>query len=213
MQRNLSDINFDYNGAPLIEDEIPKHPVSMFEKWYDDVLKTFNTQPNAMVLSTNGKNGFPQSRVVLLKEFSKEGFQFFTNYESQKGKGIKKNNKVALTFFWPELERQIRIEGLAEKTSAEISENYFNSRPIDSRISAIVSEQSKKVSSRDTLEKKVEAFKTKLGSKEPVRPENWGGYLVQPTHIEFWQGRPNRLHDRILYALKDDKWKISRLAP
>lgn len=213
MKKNLSDIKIDYNGDPLLEENLPVNPFILFEKWFDEISSTYNSQPNAMILSTQGKNGYPQARIVLLKEYSDSGFNFYTNYNSQKGKGITKNNKVSLTFYWPELERQVRIEGLATKTTENESDDYFNSRPYDSRISAIISDQSHKILSRKYLEDKVENFKTKLKDKQPVRPEFWGGYTVSPISIEFWQGRPNRLHDRILYKFKNDVWKIIRLAP
>ncbi|MFB6340607.1 pyridoxamine 5'-phosphate oxidase [Saccharicrinis sp. FJH62] len=213
MQHNLSDIQIDYNGDPLLEENLPDNPLTLFHNWFEQISATYNSQPNAMILSTQGKNGFPQARVVLLKEYSDKGFSFYTNYNSQKGKGIKKNNKVSLTFYWPELERQVRIEGLASKTTEKESDDYFSSRPFDSRISAIISDQSQKVPSRNYLDDKVEQLRENLKTTEPERPDFWGGYIVSPVSVEFWQGRPNRLHDRILYKLKSEKWKISRLAP
>ncbi|MFC0876096.1 pyridoxamine 5'-phosphate oxidase [Saccharicrinis sp. FJH2] len=213
MQHNLSDIQIDYNGDPLLEENLPDNPLTLFHNWFEQISATYNSQPNAMILSTHGKNGFPQARVVLLKEYSDKGFSFYTNYNSQKGKGIKKNNKVSLTFYWPELERQVRIEGLASKTTEKESDDYFNSRPFESRVSAIISDQSQKVPSRNYLDDKVEHLMENLKTTEPERPDSWGGYIVSPISVEFWQGRPNRLHDRILYKLKSEKWKISRLAP
>ncbi|MFB6317473.1 pyridoxamine 5'-phosphate oxidase [Saccharicrinis sp. FJH54] len=213
MQHNLSDIQIDYNGDPLLEANLPDDPLVLFHHWFEQISATYNSQPNAMVLSTHGKNGFPQSRVVLLKGYSDQGFSFYTNYNSQKGKGIKKNHKVSLTFYWPELERQVRIEGLASKTTEQESDEYFNSRPLDSRISAIISDQSQNVPSRAYLDEKVERFRSDMQNNPPKRPVNWGGYIVAPVSVEFWQGRPNRLHDRILYKFKGEKWKKSRLAP
>jgi pyridoxamine 5'-phosphate oxidase len=213
MNNDLSDINIDYNGNPLLEDNLPDNPLELFEKWYNDVRKTFNTQPNAMNLSTIGLNGFPQSRIVLLKQYSNKGFQFFTNYNSQKGLAIDKNNKVSLTFFWPELERQVRIEGIAKKTSVKESKAYFKSRPFESRLSATVSDQSKVIPSRDNLEEKVDSIR-KISSEKSLKcPEFWGGYSVEPKSIEFWQGRPNRLHDRIRYRKNEKGWHTERLEP
>ncbi len=166
-----------------------------------------------MSIVTNGADGFPDSRIVLLKSYNNEGFVFFTNYNSQKGQAIAENPKVSLHFFWPELERQVRISGIAEKTSIEESEAYFHSRPFESQVAAAVSDQSAEVPSRVYLEEKFDALKKELNGTNPERPKNWGGYLVRPVKFEFWQGRENRLHDRIVYELKDEDWIIKRLAP
>ena len=166
-----------------------------------------------MLLSTHGTNGFPQTRVVLLKDYSKEGLIFYTNYKSQKGVAIAIDNRVCLTFYWPELGRQIRIEGIAIKSSEEDSKKYFDSRPLESRISANISPQSRKIASRDLL---VEAYNKMLKNSENIKiekPKDWGGYLVKPTSYEFWQGGNFRLHDRILYSLNKEKWEKTRLAP
>ena len=170
-------------------------------------------EPNAMILSTVGKTGAPSARVVLLREVNQEGFIFYSNYLSKKGNQIEHNHQVALTFFWKEIERQVRIEGKAILINNQKSDKYFASRPIDSQIGAIVSPQSKPIPSRQYLTKLFSTFKKKNVDKIIQRPNHWGGYLVQPEMIEFWQGRPNRLHDRIAYYRKEDHWEILRLAP
>ncbi len=172
-------------------------------------------EANAMTISTIGLDGFPKSRVVLLKKYTAEGFIFFTNYDSEKGKSIIANPKVCLSFFWPNAERQVIIKGTAEKVSEEVSEAYFQSRPNGSKLGAIVSKQSKVISEdRNLLENKLKELERKYAGKEIARPKNWGGFLVRPFSIEFWQGRPNRLHDRIRYTWKDKyDWKMERLAP
>ena len=166
-----------------------------------------------MSIVTNGADGFPESRLVLLKGYNVDGFVFFTNYNSQKGQAIAQNPKVSLHFFWPELEQTMRIAGIAEKTSFEESETYFHARPFESQVAAAVSDQSAEVPSRAYLEEKFEAVKKELKGSNPEYPKNWGGYLVRPVKFEFWQGRENRLHDRIVYELKNDDWIIKRLAP
>lgn len=166
-----------------------------------------------MTVNTIGTDGFPKGRVVLLKKYDEYGFYFYTNYESEKGKAIANNNKVSLSFFWPNMERQIIIKGTAEKTSEADSINYFHSRPKGSQLGAVVSHQSEVVESREVLEKNLAELEKKYETKEVPKPDNWGGILVKPISIEFWQGRPNRLHDRIRYRLKDNDWVIERLAP
>ena len=168
---------------------------------------------NAMTISTIGTDGFPKGRVVLLKKYDEYGFYFYTNYNSEKGKSIANNNRVSLSFFWPNMERQIIIKGTVEKTSEADSTNYFHSRPKGSQLGAAVSHQSEIVASREVLEKNLAELEKKYENKEIPKPEDWGGFLVKPVSIEFWQGRPNRLHDRIRYTLKDDDWVIERLAP
>ena len=169
---------------------------------------------NAMTISTIGLDGFPKNRVVLLKKYTHEGFIFFTNYESEKGKAIAKNPNVCISFFWPNLERQIIIKGMAEKIAENLSDGYFESRPKGSQYGAIVSDQSTVIPSRDYLEDKLKALESEYEGKEIKRPDFWGGFIVKPISMEFWQGRPNRLHDRIRYALQEDyDWKIERLAP
>ena len=210
---NIADIRTDYKLKILDEKLIRNNPMVQFEAWLNEALDARVNEPTAMVLATASPDGFPSSRVVLLKAFSSNGFGFFTNYSSRKGSEISLNQKVALLFHWPELERQVRIEGLAKKTKTQISDDYFNSRPYESRLSAVISNQSQEVPDRDYLEKLWVLQQNEVIGKELVRPDYWGGYIVEPLRIEFWQGRPNRLHDRILFTLENEGWRISRLAP
>ena len=206
----LDSIRKEYRFTVLSEDSIDKNPFSQFEKWMKEALEAEVNEPTAMGLSAIGADGFPHSRIVLLKDFDDNGFTFFTNYNSLKGKSIQQIPAVSLLFFWPELERQIRISGFAEKTDATVSDRYFQSRPANSRIAAAVSNQSEKISSREFLENN---FETAKMIETTTRPEHWGGYVVKPLRIEFWQGRESRLHDRILYKKTGNLWTISRLAP
>jgi pyridoxamine 5'-phosphate oxidase len=209
---NLKDIRTNYSRATLSEKSL-REPFPLFEQWMEEAIEGMVSEPNAMMLSTVSEDHKPSSRIVLLKLFSREGFHFFTNYNSRKGKEIEANSQVALLFFWPELEREVRIEGIASQSPAEISDQYFGERPYESQISAIVSPQSEPVESRDALEK---LWKTKENSslgERLERPAGWGGYFVQPERIEFWQGRSNRLHDRILFVKDEEGWVVSRLAP
>ena len=204
--------SYDKNKLNLID--INSQPMEFFKLWFDDALKNNNIEEaNAMTLTTLGQDNFPKGRVVLLKSFTKEGFIFYTNYNSEKGVSIDYHSKVGLSFFWPPLERQVIIKGEIEKISPEDSDNYFASRPKGSQIGALISEQSKVVKSREILEIKMHIMEKKFSKKEIKRPNNWGGYLVKPKSIEFWQGRPNRLHDRILCILVKNIWDIKRLAP
>ena len=209
----LDSIRTEYKYAGLSEINIAQNPFSQFEIWMNEALKARVNEPTAMSVATLGIDGFPDSRIVLLKDFDENGFTFFTNYTSNKGKSIAKNPVVGLHFFWPELERQIRISGFAEKTSDSISDKYFYSRPVLSQIAAIVSTQSSKIASREYLDYQFKTFKETYNSENIKRPENWGGYLVKPVKFEFWQGRESRLHDRILYEKDNGNWLISRLAP
>jgi pyridoxamine 5'-phosphate oxidase len=198
-----------------LETQIPDDPINLFHKWFYEA-EEFDAadEVNAMTLSTIGLDGFPKARVVLLKKFNEDGFIFYTNYQSEKGKAILQNPNVCLSFFWPTVERQIIIKGTAKQTSEQISDNYFASRPEGSKLGAIVSAQSEVVDNRDYLEYSLSALEKEWEGKIIERPKHWGGFIVRPVEVEFWQGRPNRLHDRIRYQLqKDCNWKIERLAP
>jgi len=213
--KDLSDYRKSYEKSELLETNIPEDPINLFHRWFYETEEQSDIEEvNAMTVSTIGLDGFPKARVVLLKKFNEEGFIFYTNYESEKGKAIQANPHVCLSFFWHSMERQVIIKGIAEKTTAQLSDNYFDSRPDGSKLGAIVSKQSSVIASRLYLEDKLKELETEFAGKEIPRPPFWGGFLVRPTEVEFWQGRPNRLHDRIRYALQDDfNWKIERLAP
>ncbi len=192
---------------------MPQDPMQKFEEWMNEALTANINDPTALSVTTIGRDGYPQSRIVLLKDFNAEGFIFFTNYDSQKGQAILNNPSVSLLFFWHELERQVRITGSAERTKNEISDRYFQSRPLNSQAASIISDQSKKIRSREELENRFNELIKNPPEDHFTRPVNWGGFLVKPLKIEFWQGRENRLHDRILYEKFDENWQISRLAP
>jgi pyridoxamine 5'-phosphate oxidase len=212
--KDLSNYRKTYQKNALLETNVPENPMELFRDWFLDADKFEKGEANAMNLATIGTDGYPKNRIVLLKKFTWEGFVFYTNYNSTKGIAIKQNNKVCLSFFWQNLERQIIIKGNAEKLPENLSDGYFESRPDGSKIGAWASDQSKPIKSRDELDKKLKSFEEKFNNKEIPRPKNWGGYIVKPISIEFWQGRPNRMHDRILYSLqKDFEWKIERLQP
>ncbi|HTM97592.1 MAG TPA: pyridoxamine 5'-phosphate oxidase [Pedobacter sp.] len=209
----LQNLRQDYRTAELTEKEVDKNPIKQFEKWFSAALDAKLYEPNVMTLATADKSGKPNARIVLLKGFDNQGFSFFTNYLSTKGKELKKNPQACLVFFWAELERQVRIEGKVEKLDKEASEAYFHSRPQGSQIGAIASPQSQVISDRTDLEKKVEELTSVYENKTIPKPAHWGGYIVKPVSIEFWQGRSSRLHDRIKYDLINGKWQINRLAP
>ncbi|MES2617229.1 MAG: pyridoxamine 5'-phosphate oxidase [Bacteroidota bacterium] len=209
---NISELRKDYRLKELLEKDINPNPIEQFNQWFDEALNAQITEPNAMCLSTVHNNK-PSNRIVLLKEVKDNGFVFFTNYKSDKGKAIDQNPNVALNFVWLELERQVRIEGVATKVSAEESIAYFNSRPLGSRLGAIVSNQSEMITGREVLENRLKKLEVQYADATPEKPEYWGGYIVQPTMIEFWQGRSNRLHDRLVYNHVNGSWTISRLSP
>ena len=215
MKSDISNYRKSYLKGFLLEHEVLENPLKLFNKWFDEISETnLEIEINAMTLSTIDNDGFPRNRVVLLKYFSDEGFTFFTNYNSNKAKSILKNNKVSLSFFWEKMERQIIIKGSAFKTSKDISNSYFNSRPLGSKIGALVSSnQSSVIPSRSFLEDEFEKIKKQFKNCHISRPLNWGGFIVKPIEYEFWQGRENRLHDRIRYKKKDSKWIIERLSP
>ena len=212
---DLSDYRKSYDKSALLETSIPEDPINLFHQWFHEVEDFGGIEEvNAMTVSTIGLDGFPKSRVVLLKKYSEEGFIFYTNYNSEKGKAITNNPNVCLSFFWHSMERQVIIKGIAEKTPTNISDGYFESRPDGSKLGAIVSNQSEVIPSRVFLEDKLKQLELDSQGKEILRPEFWGGFLIKPVEVEFWQGRPNRLHDRIRYQLQPDySWKTDRLSP
>jgi len=215
MEKNLGDYRRSYEKSELNEEAISDNPMELFQKWFYEVEASNGIdEPNAMTLATIGLDGFPKSRIVLLKKFTHEGFIFYTNYASEKGKAIAANPKICLSFFWANMERQVIIKGEAFKIAANLSDGYFESRPIGSQLGAIVSNQSEVIASRMVLENALENLENEYEDKTIERPKHWGGYIVKPKVVEFWQGRPNRLHDRIRYSLqKDLNWKMERLAP
>ena len=212
---DLSDYRKSYEKSALLETSIPEDPINLFHQWFHEVEDFGGIEEvNAMTVSTIGLDGFPKSRVVLLKKYSEEGFIFYTNYNSEKGKAITNNPNVCLSFFWHSMERQVIIKGIAEKTPTNISDGYFESRPDGSKLGAIVSNQSEVIPSRASLEEKLKQLEFDYQGKEILRPEFWGGFLIKPVEVEFWQGRPNRLHDRIIYQLEPDySWQTERLSP
>lgn len=211
---NIADIRTDYTLKSFDEKDLLANAFEQFEIWFDEAIKAEVLEPNAMTLATISPSGFPAARIVLLKGIEANGLEFFTNYQSNKGHDMDHNNKVALVFFWPELQRQVRVVGTSQKMSDEKSDLYFNSRPLGSRIGAHASPQSKVIPSRVLLEESVKKMEALFNEEPLLRPVNWGGYVVNPISFEFWQGRSSRLHDRFLYTLQtDNNWKIERLAP
>ena len=214
MNKDLSNYRKSYEKSELLISNVPDNPLQLFQTWFYEVdASEAIDEANAMTISTIGLDGFPKSRVVLLKKYTHEGFIFYTNYNSEKGKAIAANNNVCISFFWHAAEKQIIIKGKAEKIAENLSDGYFESRPKGSQIGALVSNQSEIVA-KTTLEEKLKDLEKAYKDKDIPRPKHWGGYIVKPVEIEFWQGRPNRLHDRIRYQLQEDyTWKVDRLAP
>ena len=209
---DIKDYRTDYGKQELNRKDLPENPIQLFDAWLQEAMDTIEKDANTFTLSTIDANSFPSTRVLLLKEVTDEGFMFFTNYNSHKGKELEVNPKVALNFFWPSLERQVRIQGVVEKVSKAVSDAYFESRPYKSRVGAWASEQSSTLESRAYLEERYLHFSKKYTEYVP-RPPHWGGYLVKPQKIEFWQGRSSRLHDRFSFDFSKGKWTANRLAP
>lgn len=213
-QEDLQNLRRDYSLAQLSETTINSNPVKQFDIWFNEAIEAKLPEPNVMTLSTATREGVPSARIVLLKGYDNHGFVFYTNYLSRKGKEITKNPLGALTFFWGELERQVRIEGTIEKLSKEQSDRYFQSRPKGSQLGALVSPQSQEIASREVLESKMSQLEAEYADKDVPKPSYWGGYILKPRMVEFWQGQQSRLHDRILYKKIDNStWKTVRLAP
>lgn len=211
--KNIADIRTEYSKKSLEVSDVLPDPLAQFTLWFDEVLTSEVLEPNAMSLATVKADGKPANRIVLLKGIEEGGFVFYTNYNSHKGQELLRNPQASLTFLWAELERQVRIEGTVEKVRPELSDEYFNSRPRSSQIGAWVSPQSQIIESRQQLEKIYVELEQKFEGKTVERPPHWGGFVLRPEAIEFWQGRPSRLHDRIRYSKEEDNWKIARLAP
>jgi pyridoxamine 5'-phosphate oxidase len=212
MDANIASLRLNYKRASLNEADIDASPITQFKNWFAEALNSKLDEPNAFVLSTI-KNNAPQSRVVLLKDITTEGFVFFTNYDSNKGLQISENNNVSMNFLWHGLERQVRINGIASKISEAESAIYFNSRPRQSQLGAIASKQSSIIPNRQYLENTFAALEKKYENITITKPENWGGYLIIPTLLEFWQGCESRLHDRLQYTLSNENWVVDRLSP
>jgi pyridoxamine 5'-phosphate oxidase len=204
----------EFSSKSLLETDIALNPIDQFQKWWEEAVSSEIDEANAMTLATASSDGIPSARIVLLKGFDKNGFVFFTNYKSYKAMHLEENPKACLVFFWKELERQVRITGLVKRASEKESDEYFHSRPIGSQIGAWASDQSQVIENREWLQERVEKFTEEFKHKELKRPPHWGGYVVTPVIIEFWQGRPSRLHDRIQYTLEGNgNWKMERLSP
>ena len=215
MEKDLSNLRLVYSLGELLEKDLRENPMEQFQQWFLQAQQSDTVQePNAMSVATIGLDGCPTTRVVLLNRFTDEGFIFYTNYNSEKGKAIVANPNICLSFFWPVLERQIIIKGTAEKLPTNLSDGYFQSRPRGSQLGSIVAQQSEVVPSREYLQEQLSSLEKEMEGKSLKRPAHWGGFLVRPISLEFWQGRPNRLHDRIRYTLEADyDWKIERLSP
>jgi pyridoxamine 5'-phosphate oxidase len=214
MNKTTADIRKEYSSRQLSEADAAITPIQQFEKWWDEAIASEIDEVNAMTLATASSDGFPSARIVLLKGFDENGFIFFTNYKSFKGTQLDENPKACLVLFWKELERQVRITGIVQKASSGASDAYFQSRPLASQLGAWASPQSQVIENRVWLEEKYSELSKEMNEKNLQRPAHWGGYIVKPVIVEFWQGRPSRLHDRIQYSLEENgNWKIERLAP
>ena len=214
MQSDIAGLRKSYSQKSLSESDIENNPIRQFDKWWQEAVASTIDEVNAMTLATAAADGIPSARVVLLKGFSENGFVFFTNYDSYKGKQLMENPKACLVFYWKELERQVRITGMVQKVNEQESNEYFHSRPFASQLGASVSPQSTVIENREWLEAQYRDLEKKVNNGFVQRPEHWGGYIVKPVIIEFWQGRPSRLHDRIEYSLQENgEWKPVRLAP
>lgn len=214
MDASVADLRKEYTLQGLSETEVHPDPLEQFKIWFDQALAAQLPEPNAMTVATTRSDGRPSARIVLLKDYDERGFVFYTNYESHKGQQLVENPRAAIVFWWAELERQVRIEGRVEKVSAAESDAYFHSRPKGSQLGAWASNQSQAIDSREVLEQRLQQLKEEYENKEVPRPPHWGGFRVIPAEIEFWQGRPNRLHDRLLYQRSEDgSWSIQRLSP
>ena len=209
--KSIKDLRTDYQKSELNVKDLTEEPIILFQQWLTQAI-AYSNDANAFVLSTVNSNGVPSSRVLLLRDATKKGFSFFTNYSSRKSQEIEVNPNVCMNFFWPEMERQVRINGSISRLSEQESDDYFISRPYESRIGAWCSPQSQVIESRDVLENKIQELKKKYPNEVP-RPKNWGGFTILPNEIEFWQGRASRLHDRFLYSKEGENWTINRLAP
>jgi len=210
---NIQNLRQEYRAAELAESDVDKNPVIQFGKWFKEALDALLYEPNVMTLATANSSGKPSARILLLKGFDENGFVFFSNYASRKGKELAENPQASMVFFWPELERQVRIDGLITKVKEEVSTAYFHSRPKGSQIGAAASPQSTVIPGREILQERVNELSAAYADQEVPKPEHWGGYLLEPIHMEFWQGRPSRLHDRITYTYENGTWNINRLAP
>lgn len=213
MNRDLHSIRRDYQFEDLLEDTVGTNPLAFFDQWLEHAIEEGIDDPTAMIIGTVDSQGQPHSRVVLLKHRDEQGFTFFTNYDSDKGQQLALNNKASLTFFWSTLSRQIRIEGTVEKVSREASENYFSGRPRDSQLAARTSKQSSIIRNRGELQEAFKIEEREFHNQKVTCPENWGGYILKPNYIEYWQGRPSRLHDRLCFTKDGDKWLLERKAP
>ena len=213
MARNVADLRKEYTRAGLSESDVDPEPVEQFRRWFEEALAAGLHEPNAMIVATARPDGLPSARVVLLKGFDDRGFVFYTNYEGRKGRELEENPRAALLFYWGELERQVRIEGTASRVSGEESDAYYAGRPRGSRLGALASEQSRVVGSREVLEGRIRTLEAEYEGRDVPRPAFWGGYRVEPEAVEFWQGRENRLHDRLVYRRGDGGWKMERLQP